>query len=251
MLGGAMMCELKFDATTCLSCEAADCLTKCQYMAIDKETAKAEIAKIASGEDSFVLHDCVTCYACEEYCPMGNHPFYLIVERQEELDVPPLPRPLIRRGVQTGIPFRGEPEITEASEPALCMGAFSDLMYLIQGKLFEGMSVISIDPRKMFHYFCQLMYLHYAQTSVIKDRLPGIMETITKHGAGEIVFFHDECYGTYTSYCPAVGMKGANMIVAVNRDARAPIFGIADYGVVDDIFRVVPALTDRIAELKG
>jgi len=200
------MYELRFDATTCLSCETNDCLTRCQYMDIDRETAKAEITKIANGEDSFVLHDCVTCYACEEYCPMGNHPFYLIVERQEELDIPPLPRPLIKRGIQTGIPFRGEPEITEATEPALCMGVFSDLMYLIQGKLFEGLSVISMDPRKMFHYFCQLMYLHYARTSVIKERLPGITETIAKHGAREIVFFHDECYGTYTSYCPAVGI---------------------------------------------
>ena len=201
------MFALKFDANICLSCETCDCLTRCQYMDIDRETAKTEITKIANGEDSFVLHDCVTCYACEEYCPMGNHPFYLIVERQEELDIPPLPKPLIERGIQTGIPFRGEPEIFEAKEPALCMGVFSDLMYLIQGKLFDEFSVISEDPRKMFHYFCQLMYLHYARTSVIKERLPGIMETIARHGAREIVFFHDECYGTYDSYCSAVGIE--------------------------------------------
>ena len=57
------MYGLTFDAATCLSCEANDCLTRCQYMDIDRETAKAEITKIANGEDSFVLHDCVTCYA--------------------------------------------------------------------------------------------------------------------------------------------------------------------------------------------
>jgi len=96
-------------------------------MDIDKDTAKTEIGKIISGEDSFVLHDCVTCYACEEYCPMGNHPFYLIVERQEEMDIPPLPRPLIKRGVQIGIPFRGEPRIEEVGEVALDMGVFADL----------------------------------------------------------------------------------------------------------------------------
>ena len=201
------MYELKFNENECLSCVTCDCLTKCQYMDIDKDTARTEISKIINGEDSFVLHNCVTCYACEEYCEKGNHPFYLIVERQEELDIPPLPKPLIRRGIQTGIPFRGEPDIYEAKEPALCMGVFSDLQYLIQGKLFDGLSLISMDPRKMFHYFCQLMYLHYARTSVIKERLPKIIETIAKHNATEIVFFHDECYGTYASYAPAVGIE--------------------------------------------
>jgi len=176
-------------------------------MDIDKDTAKTEIQKIINGEDSFVLHDCVTCYACEEYCERGNHPFYLIVERQEELDIPPLPRPLIKRGVQMGIPFRGEPDIFEVSEPVMSMGTFADLLYLAQGRLFEGVSIISADPRKMFHFFCQLMYLHYARTSVIKDRLPNIIETIANHNVKELICFHDECYGTFTSYAPAVGIE--------------------------------------------
>jgi len=201
------MFELRFDEKKCLACRTCDCLTKCQYMEIDKDTAKTEIMKIFNGEDSFVLHNCVTCYACEEYCKMGNHPFYLIVEHQEEKDIPPLPRPLIKRGIQIGIPFRGEPIIEEVKEPVLNMGVFADLLYLIQGKLFEGVSLISTDPRKMFHFFCQLMYLHYARTSVIKERLPGIVETIAKYNVKELICFHDECYGTFVSYAPAVGIE--------------------------------------------
>jgi electron transfer flavoprotein alpha subunit len=48
-----------------------------------------------------------------------------------------------------------------------------------------------------------------------------------------------------------VGMKGARTIVAVNKDQNAPIFEIADYGIVADIFEVMPALTEELQKTKG
>ncbi len=200
------MYELVFDKNLCASCETYDCLTRCQYIKMTLEQAKEERWKIIHGEHSRVLEECATCYACEEYCPQGNHPFYQIVGLQEATGFHPVPKPIEKQQLRM-MAQKGKIDYKGVHEPLINLCAFGMFEALsIQGKLFENVSTISGND-----IFCNLMFLHFAKNSVIKERVPKSIENIQKYyleknGIDEVICFHDECYGAYTSWAPAFGV---------------------------------------------
>ena len=195
------MYELKFDREICASCDSVACLMKCQYIKFDLATARAERDKLNNGEDSFVLHDCVTCYACEEYCDFGNHPFYQIVDLQEEKGIWPAPRPIVNQQVKMFTP-KGNFQPKEVPGTPFNMCLFPDFKNNIDGRLFADTT--QLTGRDLF---CNLVYLHFAKGSVIKERLPGVIQNFASLGIKELVCFHDECYAAYAAWAPAYGIE--------------------------------------------
>lgn len=200
------MYELKFDPAICEQCETVDCLMRCQYIDIELDEAKQERLRIIRGEPSRVLKECATCYACEEYCPFGNHPFYHLVDRQEELKTWPVPIPITEQQMRMMGP-REKIVPQRVHKPLVNMCAFPMLLGSIRGKLFEGCSTIVGND-----IFCNVMWLHFAKTSVIRERLPKMIDNIVNYylkdsGVDEFICFHDECYGTYNHLAPAFGIE--------------------------------------------
>jgi len=234
---------------------------------MDLDEAKREHDALVRGEKSSILSQCVTCYACEEYCPYRNHPFYHIVEQQEKLGVHPIPIPIEKSQVVMMGP-RGKIQPKEVRRPVIDMCFFSIMKGGIRGKLFEGATTIEGSD-----IFCNLMFLHFARNSTIKERLPRMIENImtnylTPSGIRELICYHDECYGTYTSWAPAFGIevpftpvhlfdylyhallevktdiKPLNVKVAYQRPCSNRLCPETDH-FVDDIFELIGAQRPR------
>jgi Fe-S oxidoreductase len=198
---------LKFDPETCEKCGTVDCLMRCRHLGFtDIVRAKAEKRKINAGQDSRVLHECLTCYACQEYCPNGNNPFFVLVERQEQRGILPAPVPVVNEQLKMMAP-RGKITRRRVQSPVVDLCAFPMLAGSIRGSLFDGVSVISGTD-----IFCNIMWLHFAKNSTIRERVPQAIDNImhfylADSAIDEIVCFHDECYGTYTSVADAYGIR--------------------------------------------
>jgi Fe-S oxidoreductase len=189
-----------FDKSNCEKCKEIDCLTRCQWIEFDnKEAARAEIIKMINNENSKVLSECVTCFACDEYCPYGSHPFDLITQLQEKYNSLNISNNVIEGTIKQFAPHEEVALKTmNTGQPVLNKCGLAKLNAKnLEGQLFSNLQYV--EGRD---YFCNLVYHHYMRDSIIKQRAPIILANIEKQGISKMICFHDECYGFYASYCP-------------------------------------------------
>lgn len=190
-----------FDRSKCTLC--GDCLVKCQYVDYDRDRAIREFTALTEGREAPILSECITCVACNEYCPEGANPFDLIVRLQEQtgaLKLPEKMRAFFDSGITTpSAVIKGDPDKPVLSlcisEPLLPQG-------LLESQMFKGLTIV-----KGGDYWCYVVYLHAALESVLKANARKFLDSLAGLGAKEIILLHDECYAMLTNLGRDYGLQ--------------------------------------------
>ena len=179
-----------------------DCLTRCAYVEYDKERAASEIRALIDGKEAPILSSCITCYACNEYCPQEARPFDLILERMEQYHSFPAPLEVVagqEAFFTPGTPIKLEK--TGDTVMSACVFGNSEAE-LLQGRLFEGLPML-----KGRHFFCYILFDHLGAGSITKKHMQAYVDSLAASGADEVVLFHDDCYGALVDVAPQIGVE--------------------------------------------
>jgi len=188
-----------FYAEKCTLC--GECLMKCPYMAYPEAKAVDEFRKLINGDPTPVTKECITCAACNMFCPEGANPFDLINLRQEATDsFKATGQALEMMNMASQLPS----EVIEAGpeKPFMNLCSVGDLLPgVIEGQLFDGLNLL-----KGGDYFCYIGWLHIGRPSMVENNAQSFVDNLAKTGAKEIICYHDDCYTMLTSKVEEFGI---------------------------------------------
>jgi Fe-S oxidoreductase len=190
-----------FDVSKCNLC--GDCLVKCLYVDYSREKAIAEMQALINGEDADILKECITCFACDEYCERGANPFDLINTLQEEKQSQTVDPEILKKFE----PMWNSPTEVVEGEPgkpvlALCtVDPFLD-PEMLNHPIFEGMTTV-----KGKDYFCNFVLPHLLKGSEFEAAGRQFIDNLAELNAKEVVFIHDECYAMIIQMEKKFGVK--------------------------------------------
>ncbi len=181
-----------WDASKCDLC--GDCLVKCRYVDYDKDRAIAEIKLLMEGRDADILSKCITCVACNDYCPTGADPSNLIFKIQEKTGTSPIVvagAPILD-GYAKGLEGLGEPsQLIPGSpdRPVLSLDSFEFEQIpegTLDSQLFEGMTVV-----RGSEYMSLVGLVHLGGESFVEKYAQRVIDKLASLGK-DIVYFHNE-----------------------------------------------------------
>ena len=184
-------------------CElCGECLVRCQYVDYDEEKAITQIKELMEGKPAEILKQCVTCCACNEYCPTGANPFDLINRLQEVHGSLPIPEKM-RKFMDAGVTAPSALTKGDPSKPVLSLCVMDPFLPAdaVGGGMFEGMTVV-----KGGDYFCYLGYVHIGMDSPLEANAKRFVDALASIGAEEIVFLHADCHAMM-SKMPEYGIE--------------------------------------------
>ncbi len=188
-----------FDPDKCDRC--GECRQKCLYIDYEEGSEPLEMERLINGEDVSWLYQCITCFACNEYCPNDARPFDLILQRLEEKGDYVNPD-LIPLAEQMFTP-KSEFVTPETGPVALCLCTiYPAVPWAFSGSLFEGLTQL-----KGSHYFCHLTYPHMGNDTKLREKLPALIDKYAGLNAEKIVFAHDDCYAVMTDAAARYGLE--------------------------------------------
>jgi Fe-S oxidoreductase len=179
-----------------------DCLARCPYVEYQREEAIEQFRRLVDGETPEIVSACVTCVACNQFCPQGARPFDLILERQEEtgiLDIPEQNTQLFRN-----MPSAPSEVVHGAGDkPTLSLCCVGDLLPgLFDGALFEGLTIL-----KGGDYFCNVGWVHLGAAAPVREGALRFANNIALNGGREVIFYHDDCYALAASLLKDYGIE--------------------------------------------
>jgi len=179
-----------------------DCLARCPYVDYDQERAATEIRSLIAGEEAPILSSCVTCFACNEFCPTEARPFDLILERQEQFGSLGIAAEAIQ--AQEALYATDSPvqvERTGGRVLSACVFSRSD-PDLFEGRVFQGLPVV-----RGRHFFCYILFDHLGAGSVTRRHAQTFVDNLAATGAEEVVLLHDDCYSMLVDRVPQFGIE--------------------------------------------
>jgi Fe-S oxidoreductase len=200
--------------------ECGDCLVNCRYTDFSREEAIQEIKKINKGDASGILKKCISCYACNAFCPNDAHPYERIIYNWND------------RYIKEGLPIRAGYLL-----PGRRPNFREDLPYSPEERALHKKWGSCEPPAKTVLYpGCNLLSMPLLATGRIFDRLPvwgnwdlccgemyfrtGIFDKTEETAARLSRFYRDKDIEEMVFICPA----GYNMFTTVLPEQFGAIF---------------------------